>query len=167
MPFIELQRKKKVSPNPYITRESYLATIIHEFGHIYYNQHKLWWYSNKKENLAYLETAIKLFKGEKVNIDNLKIKIPSPWLWSEIFAFCSEYYAATIFWPNHQKGINRTSLAMIQRTILGEKEKDLDRQNSLFDEKKSLHLVAAILGKIILHKYPTSWPQILIKKQVL
>lgn len=35
-PFIELQKAKKVSLNPYTTKESYLATIIHELGHIYF-----------------------------------------------------------------------------------------------------------------------------------
>ena len=36
-PFIELQKKKNLLNNPYVTRESYLATIIHEFGHVYWN----------------------------------------------------------------------------------------------------------------------------------
>lgn len=35
-PFIELQKNKKLELNPYITKESYLATIIHEFGHVYF-----------------------------------------------------------------------------------------------------------------------------------
>lgn len=35
-PFIELQKIKNIPDNPYITRESYLATIVHEFGHIYF-----------------------------------------------------------------------------------------------------------------------------------
>lgn len=36
IPFIELQKKKGLPYNPYTTKESYLATIIHEFGHIYF-----------------------------------------------------------------------------------------------------------------------------------
>lgn len=35
-PFITLQKAKNISNNPYTTRESYLATIVHEFGHIYF-----------------------------------------------------------------------------------------------------------------------------------
>lgn len=35
-PFVELQKAKRVFLNPYITKESYLATIIHELGHIYF-----------------------------------------------------------------------------------------------------------------------------------
>lgn len=35
-PFIALQKAKNIPDNPYTTRESYLATIIHEFGHIYF-----------------------------------------------------------------------------------------------------------------------------------
>lgn len=45
-PFIMLQKAKKVLRNPYITRESYLATIIHELGHIYFGGH------NKKGELS-------------------------------------------------------------------------------------------------------------------
>ena len=46
-PFLNLQSNKTISSNPYTTKESYLATVIHEFGHIYWNQHKLWWFSDK------------------------------------------------------------------------------------------------------------------------
>jgi hypothetical protein len=35
-PFVSLQKAKTVVKNPYITKESYLATIVHEFGHIYF-----------------------------------------------------------------------------------------------------------------------------------
>jgi len=34
-PFVELQKKRGFKYNPYVTGESYLATIIHEFGHNY------------------------------------------------------------------------------------------------------------------------------------
>ena len=38
-PFIELQKKNNIKDNPYVTRESFLATIVHEFGHTYWIQH--------------------------------------------------------------------------------------------------------------------------------
>lgn len=37
-PFITLQKDKRVSLNPYTTKESYLATIIHELGHVYFGE---------------------------------------------------------------------------------------------------------------------------------
>src|SRR3989304_6603917 len=64
-PFIKLQKKRNRKYNPYVTKESYLATIIHEFGHVYWDAHKLWWFSNKQKNLGYLKTALKLYKGQK------------------------------------------------------------------------------------------------------
>lgn len=45
-PFITLQKIKKLANNPYTTKESYLATIVHEFGHINFGG------SNKKGELA-------------------------------------------------------------------------------------------------------------------
>lgn len=161
-PFIELQKKKKGTKlNPYITYESYLATIVHEFGHIYYNQHKLWWYSDKKQNLAYLGTAEKLFEGKKIDLGSLKIRTPSPQLWSEVFAFCTDYYAASLFWSKHKRDIDQMNLIAIKKAIAREKPKNLEQQNSLFDEEKSSHLTAAIFGKIILARYPKTWPGIL------
>ena len=38
-PFTTLQKAKNVLNNPYTNRESYLATIIHEFGHIYFGHY--------------------------------------------------------------------------------------------------------------------------------
>lgn len=64
--FINTQLKLKGKRNnPYITRESYLATIVHEFGHIYYNQHKNWWYSNIKENIDMLSKALNSYSTKK------------------------------------------------------------------------------------------------------
>jgi len=60
-PFIELQKKDNIKDNAHVTRESFLATIAHEFGHAYWIQHRLWWYSNKNENISFLQTAKQLF----------------------------------------------------------------------------------------------------------
>ena len=62
--FIVNQKKLKGEKNnPYINPEGYLATIVHEFGHIYYGQHKLWWYSDKKTNISFLKAAKKLYEA--------------------------------------------------------------------------------------------------------
>lgn len=163
-PFIELQKKKKgIKFNPYTTHESYLATIVHEFGHVYYHQHKLWWYSNKKGNLTYIRTAIKLFEDKRNDLNKIKIKIPYPPVWSEVFAFCTDYCAASFFWPKHEKDIDRMNLAILKRIIPREKEKDLGQEDSLFDGEQSSHMMAAIFGKIILTRYPHKWPQKLLQ----
>lgn len=88
-PFITLQRKKELTINPYVTRDSYLATIVHEFAHIYWNQNKLWWYSSKEMNMNYLKIAEKLY-GAGTNISDIDIHMPANLGWSELFAYCVE-----------------------------------------------------------------------------
>lgn len=168
-PFIKLQKKAKSikKPNPYITYESYLATVVHEFGHVYYNQHKLWWYSDKKQNITYLEIAKKLFENKRVNLHQLKIEVPSPLLWSEVFAFCADYHATSLLWPKHKEDIDQMNLIIVKQAILKEKKKDLEKENSFFDEAKSLHLAAAIFGKIIIARYPHEWPQKLLQPFII
>ena len=151
-PFIALQKQKNIMNNPYVSKDSYYATIIHEFGHIYWNSYKLWWYSNKKKNLRYLENP----KGE------LAIRLLSPIYLGEIFAFCTEYYASEHLWKNHKRKLdpfmkNRLSILTVQ-----ENGKNLDREDSVIQPNNSPHDFAFIMGKIFLNKYPDNWPVMLI-----
>lgn len=165
-PFIELQKKAKDTKlNPYITYESYLATILHEFGHIYYNQHKLWWYSNKQENLKYLKNALNLYLGIKA--PKKRLHIPSPLYYSEIFAFCTEYWASNLFWPKHKQNLDVFAEERLKRLIKEERKKNLEQEDSALEPSKIPHDFALVFGKIILHQYPHSWPQILTSRQVL
>ena len=79
-PFIALQKAKKIQDNPYITRESYLATIIHEFGHVYWNSFKLWWFSKKDENIKYLKIAQKLYGKKGLKDRKIRLAFPLPWV---------------------------------------------------------------------------------------
>lgn len=161
-PFSKLQQSKgNIVSNPYTTRESYLATIVHEFGHVYYQQHKTWWYSNLKENLNYLENALKLFSNKKGRLS--KIRIPHPSVWSEVFAFCTDYYASGLFWPKHQRNVDEMNAITIKNHIPTEEIKNLEEQDSLFDDENFTHLTAAVFGKIILTRYPNLWPRKLLK----
>lgn len=101
-PFIELQKRKKIEYNPYTIRESFLATILHELAHIFWNQHKLWWYSNKKENINYLKTAKQLYE-KKEKIPKISLKLPLNIGIGEVFATCAEYWASEVFWLTHKK----------------------------------------------------------------
>jgi len=164
-PFISLQKAKKVSGNPYTTSESYLATIIHEFGHIYWNSYKLWWPSNKKENLDYLRLVINLHSPEKKRSlpKNFSFHSPIPTYLGEVFAFCTEYYASNHFWKNHKRTSDLFTKKRLNTLVILEKERDLDRENSVIEPTQSPHDYASILGKIILTKYPNNWPEILTK----
>lgn len=163
VPDLFLQYHKK-NNTLYRSREGFLATVIHEFGHAYWNLHKLWWFSDKKQNIKYIETAIKLFKRQNVQLDGLNIGVPFPVFWSEVFAFCAEYQATNIFWPDYAKQVEEFFAHRLEESFSIEMAKDLDKENSLFDGDKNVHLAAATLGRIIYQKYPHLWPQVLLNR---
>ncbi len=159
-PFVkshQYRKAKGLQGDAYDTRESYLATIVHEFGHIYYDQHKLFWYSSKKENLSYLKTALKLYQGLKSKTVS-EIRIPSYRNLSELFAFCADYTAATLFWPNHKKDIDEANIEIIKWQAKEEKQRNLDLQDSVLESQPGGHLFALVLGKILVSQFPNTWP---------
>ena len=163
-PFIKSHQKvnaKGYRGDAYDTRESFLATIVHEFGHAYYDQHKLFWYSSKKENCSYLNTALKLYQGQKPK-NILEIRIPSYPNLSELFAFCTDYTAASLFWPNHKKDIDKANIEMLKWQIEEEKKRNLDIQDSTLENWPGGHIMAMTIGKILLSYFPTNWPQKLL-----
>lgn len=168
-PFVELQKKiKGVKNNPYITKESYLATIIHEFAHIYWNSFKMWWPSDKKENLLYLNLAKRLSQNfiaipsqkKRLGII-LSLNFPCNQAFGEAFAYCSELYATSIFWPTQQIKFNEFDIAWLKKMIKEENKKDLEREDSILEPIKNPHAFALVFGRIILNKYPLHWPLIL------
>lgn len=160
-PFIALQKKGNVFRNPYVTRESYLATLIHEFGHIYWNSFKMWWPSDKKKNLRFLKISKEICEGKSKKINEL-LRFPCLEEIGEIFAFCSEYYASKLYWKNHEKNLNSFIENRLNTLIILEEKKDLEKEDSVIEPRKYTHDFAFVYGKIILEKYPISWPKILI-----
>ncbi len=161
-PFIELQKKKDIPNNPYITKESYMATIIHEFGHIYWSSFKLWWFSDKKRNILYLKTAQKLYNKKGVT-ENIALNLPTPWPLSEVFASCTEKYASELFWPKHKHASDKFDKERISKLITTEEKLNLDEETSVIEGDKNPHDFASILGKLIVTKYPNTWPEILTR----
>jgi len=166
-PFIELQKKiKDRKNNPYTTRESYLATIVHEFGHVYWHPHKLWYYSNKKENLLLLKTVKRLYnKGGE--LPKVLIRFPIFEGMSELFAFCAEYQASLIFWPIHKRNLDIFSANTIEYLLKLEAAKNLDQEDSILEPRRYPHDFARVFSKIILTLYPKTWPQFLLSPKVL
>lgn len=165
-PFVKTHQKLKKSGkrpfDPYDTYESYLATIAHEFAHIYYNQHKLWWFSDKNSNLELLKTAKDLYEGEK-RIPAARA-ITQPVYMGEVFAFCAEYTASSIFWPKHRENIDKEAIHMIKKFFKGERGKNLDREDSALEDP---HNIALVLGKILIETYPDTWvKKILVKNKM-
>ncbi len=149
IPFTELQKKMKDRKNnPYITRESYLATIIHEFGHAYWNQ-KMFASYKKQEVREIIMRAEASYKSQQITLSKLKIPLPLDYNISEIFAFCAEYQAATLFWPTHKKAIDQASFSIIKNFL------KTGKINTIF---LSAHYFAAIFGKLIFSAYPHRWP---------
>ena len=162
--FINSQKAKtKTCPlNPYTTYESYLATIVHEFGHAYYNNFHTWWYSDKTENLDYLNQALDLYQSKKIK-NIAEINFPNydkrETLLSELFAFCTDYTAASIFWESHKKDIDASNSEEIDQLLKTEEIKNLYKENSVLDPIPSAHTAALVFGKILTTHHPRSWPQ--------
>jgi len=156
-PFITLQNAKKVPDNPYVTKESYLATIIHEFGHVFWNSFKLWWESDKKQNLEILSLSNKLYLGKKVTIKQLPV-YPIHFNVGEVFAYCTEYYASEQFWPSHKNKLDKFIIKRLSLLIKMEKGKDLNSEDSVLSLSKFPYDSAFVRGKILMYNYPQTWP---------
>lgn len=150
-PFITLQKSHRIKINPYTTKESYLATIVHEFGHVYWNQHKLWWFSDKKENLRYIRQAIKTNRQH--------VYLPLPFGIGELYAFCAEYSVSTIFWPAHRNSLDKFIKKRLKILTNVENVKNLNQEDSVIEPNKNPHDFALVFVKIILALYPQQWPE--------
>lgn len=162
-PFISLQKQKMISKNPYTTKEAYLATIIHELGHVYWNSHKLWWYSNRKQNLALLREALYLYTGKK-SFRKFDLEIPNPYFEGELFAFCTEYYSSGIFFKNHKQKLDRFIESRIRNLIELENIKNLNNEDSVIEPDRLPHDFSFVIGKILMTQFPSFWPNILTSR---
>lgn len=159
-PFTKIHKKQRESGrrplDPYHTRESYLATVIHEFGHVYYFQHHLWYYGHKERNLRNMKLASSLYQGKKSSgLAEIISQFPVHESITEVFAFCTDYTAAKLFWPNHKADIDKEAVGRIKMLIEKEKKLNLDYQDSSLSE---VHNLATVVGKIITETYPRDWP---------
>ncbi len=142
--------------NPYVTTESFKATLVHEFAHAYFDHINPPWHGYKKDNMKKLKTALDLFSKKQVK-SNIKIYLTPSLLSSEVFAFCCEYYLSENIWPEHKTALDKEIIYYITQSIKEEQLKDLSCQNSVLDQ--DIHLAAAIYAKLIITKYQTSWPK--------
>lgn len=153
-PFTKIHKKYLAQgyPDIYHSRESYLATLVHEFAHIYYNSIPLS-SLNRQANLKYLKAAINLFKDKRTKkLPRIKTYRSFVFdVWTETFAFGAECHAASIFWPRFKKDSDNYWMVNLQRLI----------NNPSFLTSRQPHSLAAVIGKIILTQYPKTWPQIL------
>lgn len=167
IPFITLQKKMWYQRNnPYITYESYLATIVHEFGHAYWHQCKLWYYSNKKDNILLLKIAKQLYSSKTKKLVKILIRFPAIEGMTELFAHCVEYQTSSIFWSTHKQNLDMFAANRIEYLLRSEKLKDLNQEDSVIEPSRYPHDFALVLGKIILTLYPKTWPQVLTASHI-
>ena len=164
-PFVKIHQKMKETKeypyDAYTTKESYLATIVHEFAHCYFEQQFSSWHGVKSYNLKLIQNAIELYEKNK-NSCLQKIQLPVSSSISELFAFCAEYSAAKTLWPAHLKNIDHFAAEKLKQLIEKEKTKNLNLEASVIDEDS--HCFASIVGKIIMHKYPYDWQSFIYKQ---
>lgn len=160
-PFTTLQKSLPKKYNPYTTRESYLATIVHEFGHIEWNSYKLWWYSNREENLGYLKTALRYYSNKKPPSTITRINLPINQGIGEAYAICTECVASAFFWPTHKKALDTFSKYLLSLAIQSEYKKNLEREDSVLEPSYDQHLYGFTISNILLAKFPKNWPTIL------
>lgn len=165
-PFLTLQKSLKQKLNPYTTRQSYLATIIHEFGHVYWNYHRLWWPSDKIKNIQTLNIARQLYQNKRI-LGNIHLNISSPYWLGEVFATCTEYCAAELFLLLHRKNFDTFAADRIKQLIERETGRNLDNQDSVLEPTIYPHHLSLVFSKILLSRYPRTWFKILLTKPQL
>jgi len=146
----------------YTTPESYMATIIHEFGHVYYENIKSSWFSNYDYNIKLMNLAKDLYNGKNVDLENFEIKLPQHLIESETFAFCTEYSAAKYFWPEYKKQLDISGLETIERYLNKEITDKLINEESVLDET---HMGASVIGKILMEKLGDTWVDFILDKK--
>jgi len=147
LPAVFINTQKKIKNSIYNTEDSFVATIIHEFAHIYCRS---FWdkYKTNKTNI------IKFLQG-KSKISAIE---PPPSYLEEVFAFCVEYEISKIIFPKHAVNMDKSDKEYISKIIKQETAKD-KKQASFFVEGNSNHAIAMVLGRKLIKEYPVGWKE--------
>jgi hypothetical protein len=156
-PLLKEQQEKKPN-NPYTFKEGYLATIVHEFGHAYFNQFKSSNYLKRKNNLELIKYTRDLYANNKLT-DIPKLDFITSPIWSEVFAFCTDYSVSKIFWKKHFDRICRENFETLNKIREEEINRDVYWEFSPIDRP---HIAALVMGPILCENYSTDWPNILL-----
>ena len=153
----KINQKKMTYNNPYTTYESYIATIIHEFGHVIYESYYNTQFKKLDDNIKFIKNTLLLLNDKRVDLNNVKLDFPKHNLCSETFAFCTEHYASSLFLNDHKKNLDKYLKKYIKKSL--ETEKKLNMYYHLSNLILDNHLGAATYGVQILKKYGSSWPE--------
>lgn len=159
-PFLNAHQTKN-SFDAYSTRASYLATIIHEFAHVYYRNFIYHHYYSRAKNVSFLKIALNLSSGKENDDKNLDRSLSLPDYLSEIFAFCVEYQASETLFPEHKNNMDESDNSYIKHCLDLESHRKVE-YSPIFETHDD-HLIAMVFGRIILNKYPKTWPKRILK----
>lgn len=157
---VQALRKRSI----YTTEVSYICTIIHELGHIYFNITNPWYFNNRGYTLEVLD---RLGGNENsLDLSNFEIRMPADYkgYQSELFAFCTEYSFAKKYFQEHATNIDKEILRCSKIDREEEAKKDLLKEDSIFND---MHMFAMYMGKILIEKYGDKWSKVLLKKNIL
>lgn len=155
------EKGKKYENYPYQTRESYLATLLHEFGHAYYNRKKTVGFRNRTYNVKVMEASQKIFSGELLDsdLDQFTLSFPINRNLTEIFAFCVEYAAAELFFQNHKRELDKFYAKRAERLLAIEYTRNPYWELSPLEFP---HDCAAVFGSLVMKKFGNDWTNALL-----
>lgn len=134
MPTVFIDTQSKIKNSIYNTEDSYTATVIHEFAHIYCRSYWDEFRTNKLKTISFLEGKSKIGEIE-----------PPPLYLEEVFAFCVECEISKILFPQHAKNMDNSNKVYLNRFIEQERHRG-DKQVSILVNDDANHIIAMVLG---------------------
>lgn len=147
LPTVFVNTQKKIKNSIYDTEESFVATIIHEFAHIYCRSY---W----DEFRTSRSNVIRFLKG-KSKIGEIE---PPPSYMEEVFAFCVEYEVSKKIFPQHANYMDNSNKEYLNKIVKQEKMGGV-KQSSVFAHENGNHVIAMISGRKLIKEYPLDWEE--------
>ena len=136
---------EKIKNSIYNTEDSFTATIIHEFAHIYCRSYWDEFRTNKFKVVSFLKGKSKIGEIE-----------PPPSHLEEVFAFCVEHEVSKKIFPRHAINIDNSDKKYLEKILKQEKMRSI-KQASVFAHDNANHIIAMVLGRKLIKEYPTDW----------
>ncbi len=140
--------------SPYSFKESYLPTLVHEYGHIYYELHRKKDYFNlsKKDFYKLVEASFLLWKGKPAKVPLISIPPPVKSI-GELFANLAEFTFAEKFCKKHLINWKRSYL------------KEFKDPQHFFEKRYDIYHFVWLFVPIIKKLHP-DWNEWLLKLEV-
>lgn len=144
-PTVFVDTQKKIKDSIYNTEDSFTATIIHEFAHIYCQSYEDKFRTSKSDVINFLNGRFGLGELE-----------PRSNCWDEVFAFCVEHEASRILFPQHRINMDKSDKKYLEKMVKQEKMRSV-KQSSVFAHENGNHIIAMVSGRKLIKEYPNDW----------